>query len=1279
MPRLRLGRKMKFNENSPNIPDRLLWERDEGKVVFICGAGVSAQGAGLPNFKKLASKVMKRLRVPKTTKKRKILGGQKGGKDTIETDMIFRRLEQNYPIWDIERSVCKILNTSSNDLEFHRTICDLSTDQNGKMRLITTNFDDLFSRASGRKGQIYPNLPDLKESKDIDDLFYLHGKCGESEKDRESNLVLSTRSFGQAYMSEGWAAKFIKNILQNFTVVFIGYSADDPPVQYLLDALSDSQMTRSKKRNKVYAFQRGDRKVADEKWKHRGVEPICFSEYEHLWETLRLWRDRAMDFGLWASRVLDAAMSGPSGLPIWQISQVIHLATHPVGARAIANHESPISPKWLYIFDSETREDMDFLYSANENKIEQYDPFRALGLEEEAWFESQSRDMRYSRSSPRRRWDAFRTSSYDNDYVPNLAESGILFGQESNRPRDIPNRLWYLKSWIVKISDNPISIRWAILKDNFHPHLKRGILNKFINNTDQKVALIARAWEELIGSWESNIIENEYKLSQLQERVKECGWTHYRVSEYERLFKPVLVPDSGKLKNEYLLDGVLPKDIDDIVTFRTSYVEEKFDFSKIGDWEREVLSADRRNLDFAMSFFPRAEPYEHMYIPSMLKDDDIEGEEKHYGVSSSIFRYIERFVQVYNSRPDIAMSEFITWPKDDKNVYSRFLIFLIGNDYLLEKEQIASILTNLPDDVFWGDHHRRDLLFALKSRWADFDDAGRSCIGEKIISGDSFLDKRRENDAVNMKAHYSLNMIQWLDDNGCKFPPNILQKFEELKTKCQSWSSERAIYAAKDMGLRVGYLSKNTDDKVLDGLSLNEVADVVERTSGYDFDNHEENIPFAGLCIRDRRRAFAVLKLESRHRRYPEALWREWFKLEWDGEILRCYLPLTTALLCRASMVDLYEVIRYVYDWFFRVSKHYEFRRIWLRDWLFENLISILESNPGVGESSICRSPLNEISWINEALNSPTGQLVEGLCGYREVRDLSDGNELPLHWINKVNRLLSLTGDNRRYALVRLMFRLQWLHHYASKWTEDNVIIFSRSKCNFTLDAYWEGFADGASHLRDPRLFLKIKISFLDKLSTSKPVKDCVLRRLSAVMLSGWTTKYQGRRLISNREFGSSLSLGSERLRVHILIHVKRKLEKDKKLSSSDGVFDLEKFLIKIWPLEISAISNETNQHLLSIVFSNPEVIPKFIDLIMPRLDRMKDLDMVLYRLRREMLEAAEMHPKYMFEILLRILHEEALYWPEHISSVLDVIESHNPKVTGDGRFIELRRRFRGE
>jgi hypothetical protein len=49
---------LRFAENGPAIPDELLVARDDGQVLFFCGAGVSAAKAGLPGFQRLAEAVL---------------------------------------------------------------------------------------------------------------------------------------------------------------------------------------------------------------------------------------------------------------------------------------------------------------------------------------------------------------------------------------------------------------------------------------------------------------------------------------------------------------------------------------------------------------------------------------------------------------------------------------------------------------------------------------------------------------------------------------------------------------------------------------------------------------------------------------------------------------------------------------------------------------------------------------------------------------------------------------------------------------------------------------------------------------------------------------------------------------------------------------------------------------------------------------------------------------------------------------------------------------------
>ena len=53
---------MRFLHAGPVLPDELLVARDEGRVLFFCGAGVSRAKANLPGFLGLAKRVLSELR-----------------------------------------------------------------------------------------------------------------------------------------------------------------------------------------------------------------------------------------------------------------------------------------------------------------------------------------------------------------------------------------------------------------------------------------------------------------------------------------------------------------------------------------------------------------------------------------------------------------------------------------------------------------------------------------------------------------------------------------------------------------------------------------------------------------------------------------------------------------------------------------------------------------------------------------------------------------------------------------------------------------------------------------------------------------------------------------------------------------------------------------------------------------------------------------------------------------------------------------------------------------
>lgn len=152
---------MRFLANGPSIPDDLLTARDQGRVIFFCGAGVSRTRAELPDFFGLASKVVTKLGVEPNSPAYKLIQEAReidqrvGIPGVISADRVFGLLERDFASRDIEEAVASALKPPMNcDLSAHNILLDLATTPEGKVQLVTTNFDRLFDDC-GRKLQVW--------------------------------------------------------------------------------------------------------------------------------------------------------------------------------------------------------------------------------------------------------------------------------------------------------------------------------------------------------------------------------------------------------------------------------------------------------------------------------------------------------------------------------------------------------------------------------------------------------------------------------------------------------------------------------------------------------------------------------------------------------------------------------------------------------------------------------------------------------------------------------------------------------------------------------------------------------------------------------------------------------------------------------------------------------------------------------------------------------------------------------------------------------------------
>ena len=93
------------------------------------------------------------------------LGAISGVGSVIAADRIFGLLERDFSVPDIERAVGDVLRPPADvDLRAHRILLDLCRNTDGKVRMVTTNFDLLFKSAAPKATVWTPaRLPQFRE------------------------------------------------------------------------------------------------------------------------------------------------------------------------------------------------------------------------------------------------------------------------------------------------------------------------------------------------------------------------------------------------------------------------------------------------------------------------------------------------------------------------------------------------------------------------------------------------------------------------------------------------------------------------------------------------------------------------------------------------------------------------------------------------------------------------------------------------------------------------------------------------------------------------------------------------------------------------------------------------------------------------------------------------------------------------------------------------------------------------------------------------------------
>ena len=1193
---------MRFFENGPAIPDELLNARDEGRVVFFCGAGVSRAKAKLPDFFGLAKKVMKTLGVQADSLARKLLNveAQSGVAGVIAADRIFGLLEREFSTDLIEAAVASALRPGGEDdepdLTAHRIILDLATTREGLVHVVTTNFDCLFDRLFDDCGRDLsslqrPRLPDPSRPKDMDGIVYLHGKVTYDYQGAEGDgFVLSSSQFGQAYLSEGWATSFFREIIESYVVVFVGYTADDPPFHYLLEGLN-----RQLKERQVYAFQPGKADEATAKWRDRGVTAIPYAEdsdHTELWRTLEAWAQRARGSDKWYSEVINKAKQGPQSLSPHERGQVAHIVSTVEGVRKFSEGEEPPPAEWLCVFDSRRRYGEPGKLGGFLQEGPYVDPFDLYHIDSDVPPDKANPTGHYSeREVPTDAWDAFALNRIDKI-------SSITSRWASNVP-PLPSRLRQMGAWIKDVAGQPAAVWWAVRTTPLHPEIRREIRLALTDSQRPISPAVREAWYYLLEYWEQGRGRNADldAWRELKKRISKDGWSKSVVRAYAACFRPYLrvEPPWGNHKPPEQEDEIHRSEL---VHLDVAYPDHIEKINIPDKWVAPVVVVLRKNLETALELGTETGRGGLGNISSIVPDQNTASNRK-LRLSGAVIEFTSVFERLIQIDLKAARREFAKWPIEDDAIFTRLRIWVSGKPDLVPDDQFGLILVDMSDEAFWDDSHEWDLLHTLSARWNGLSDDIRVEIETRLLKGRSRRQQEKEEDFKKQCALSILARITWLSRRGCKQHLNLEEETDRLRELVPDWNPEDADAVVRYWGTRSGTGSIETEHSALLGIPLASVLSTARSLSGR---RRRGNLfvaydPFAGLSADRPVRAFSALRIAADKGDFPNWAWSTFLKAEERkkdkprfmaliAERLACYLDNGATALVRPAASWLLNVSERLSD-----ESPASFRRV--PSALIQSLAKEAES----GASEIWQVD-GVRDWMTTALNAPAGKIARSVLCRAQRTDFLD----------YANELLALPKELRRHAFAIFAQYTDWFYTNKREWSEENLLSVLDSSDFDDKDAFWGGFFSYTTVSQE--LFMRLKLHLLQLAKKDGETRHKHGEVLAGIILSKWGSLIEGKneRCILDEEFRDILLQADDEFRSCVLWFLGKWSRDDGEETRNKWTSLLPEFLRYVWPRQKKANSPAISVSLCQLVLSNEELFPNLVDIILLCLTKIDDL-----------------------------------------------------------------------
>jgi hypothetical protein len=1260
---------MRFFADGPAIPDALLVARDEGQVLFFCGSGVSLARAGLPNFFGLADKVIEALGTATASRARAVVEASRavgridGVGSLVAADRVFSLLEEEFSVAQVRQKVAEALRPERVDLSAHRIILDLACGTDGAVRLVTTNFDLLFEACDPHlASHSAPDLPDPARPNRFTGIVHLHGRITEDHAvPEDEEFVLSSADFGRAYLADGWATRFMRALVERYQLVFLGYAADDPPVQYLLEALGRDGSGR----NRIFAFQAGGNEQAKALWRYRGVEAIAYDEadgHAALWRSLEAWAERARDPGAWIDRLLRQAAQGPARLAPHERGQVAHIVSSVEGAKLLDRGNIGLSAEWLCVFEPHLRygEPGRVGYDPDDELI---DPFSLWGLDDDEVPPPYDPNVRQTRKRdvPAEAWSAFTLTRQDRVSLEERA-GPTFYGPADQQVARLPPRLDHIGNWIATLCEQPAALWWAAGMTGLHPHIAQKIAREIEKRPDPDTKLLRDGWRYLLtergARHRSHPTEEFYRLD---DAVKQDGWTLARVRLLADLRRPEL--EIRRAWMSYRPPERIER-LSDVLRIELNYrdadvlreVPPDFVLPYCRQLSEAIAAACSLEIEMTGSIYA---------LGPFTRTGDGEDEAPGYigNDLTDLFRtWISALSRANEEYPEFIRGELLSWRQRPEAPFVRASIWAAGLRDTISADMAGKILAGLGRANFWDPDHQRDLLHRIAERWGELPHKVKEAIGAQILEGPEPWESEPPEEQARRAAWYSLQRIHWLRNRGCDFLFDIDAETARLREIQPDWSADDSPDADESQEMRVRSITQDTDPKELLDIPIEEVVARAADLSRGRIDRFMEPRPFVGLATNYADRALAALKAADAAT--SGWAWSLFLGIEARADDPTPFVTEIGKALLAIDISNIAPILREMIRWFDASQERLRGEDAVLFEALWNRSLESLEANPDKARSAIVVNGGNH-DWNFEAINSPAGTLAERAVLYSDPHDPSASLD-PL-WLGRLAMLLGLAGDAGRYALVIVLRNINFLYRRAPEWADRHLL-----KRRFLSDddrwAFWAGMFRSNGLSADLAVILNPEIV---DLASERHDGRGWSERLAAFLLGGWSRddlRTDGSAIASYR-FREALLAADEELRLQVLGTAQRWLVEPGRTWNARA----EELLASVWPRQNLVRSPRMSAAIARFIMAGGPIFPALLRAGADLLDKLAGEGVWTFHVEGAVQLAVD-YPHSMLDLLMAIMSENAAEWPYRIDRLLDVLAAG--PFAQDPRLQELRRRW---